>query len=67
MRKKFLKSILGNSYLAIIIWVLWMLFITFTVYFIESSLLFVFVVVGSCLLDFSIDRLVKKARLKVKT
>ena len=65
MNKK--DEIATEAYLAIIIWIAWMLFITIAVYFIESSLLFVFAVVGSCLLDFSIDRLVKKARLKVKT
>ena len=55
-----------EAYLAIIIWGLWMLFITFAVYFIESSLLFVFVIGGSCLFVISMDRLVKKARMKVQ-
>ena len=38
----------------------WMLFSTFTVYFIESSLLFVFFIGGSCLISYSMYRLFKK-------
>ena len=52
----------NEAYLAIIVWGLWMLFINIAVYFIDCFLLFVFVFVGSCLLGFSTDRLLKKAR-----
>ena len=51
-----------EAYLAIIIWVLWMLFSTFTVYFVESSLLFVFFIGGSCLISYSMYRLFKKIK-----
>ena len=51
-----------EAYLAIIIWVLWMLFSTFTVYFIESGLLFVFFIGGSCLISYSMYRLFKKIK-----
>jgi len=48
-----------KEYLAIIIWMLWMLIITISVYLIESTLLFVFCIVGSCLVVYLCFRLVR--------
>ena len=64
MNKK--DEIATEAYLAIIIWMLWMYTISNAVYFIESSLLFVFAIGGSCLLVISLYRLQKKARILSK-
>ena len=55
-------EISAEAYLAITIWALWMLFITIAVYFIESSLLFVFAILGSCLFSYPMYRLFKKSK-----
>ena len=60
MNKK--DEIATEAYLAIIIWMLWMYTISNAVYFIESSLLFVFAIGGSCLLVISLRRLLKKSK-----
>ena len=54
----------NEAYLVIIILGAWGLLINIAVFFIDSSFLIVLVIVGLCLLSFSVDRLLKKARMK---